>query len=42
MRQFLKEQPELTEEIENKVKAEFGLIEPTNSPRMVTMCRRRM
>ena len=30
MRQFLKDNPELTEEIENKVKAEFGLIEPTD------------
>ena len=30
VRQFLKDNPELTEEIENKVKAEFGLIEPTD------------
>ena len=29
-RPFLKDNPELTEEIENKVKAEFGLIEPTD------------
>ena len=36
VRQFLKDNPELTEEIENKVKAEFGLIEPpTNLPKMV-------
>ncbi len=30
MRQFLKDNPELTEEIENKVKAEFGLIDPVD------------
>ncbi len=30
VRQFLKDNPELTEEIENKVKAEFGLIKPTD------------
>ena len=30
VRQFLKDNPELTAEIENKVKAEFGLIEPTD------------
>ena len=36
VRQFLKDNPELTEEIENKVKAEFGLIEPTDQlPKMV-------
>ena len=30
VRQFLKDNPELTEEIENKVKAAFGLIKPTD------------
>ena len=30
MRQFLKDNPELTEEIENKVKTAFGLIKPTD------------
>ena len=28
MRNFLKDNPAITEEIENKVKAEFGLIDP--------------
>lgn len=30
VRQFLKDNPAITEEIENKVKAEFGLISPTD------------
>ena len=30
VRQFLKDNPAITEEIENKVKMEFGLIEPTD------------
>ncbi len=30
VRKFLKDNPELTEEIENKVKVEFGLIEPAD------------
>ncbi len=35
VRQFLKDNPAITEEIGNKVKAEFGLIEvPISSPKM--------
>ena len=30
VRQFLKDNPGVTEEIENRVKAAFGLIEPTD------------
>ena len=30
VRQFLKDNPAITEEIENKVKAAFGLIKPTD------------